>query len=258
METIKDDSRERDKFLRETLKARAKTLLAKYTDGRPPYNPFKVAEGMGVVVKMRYLSGLDGYVEVVDGRYVATINQRPNEGRQRFTLAHELCHVLLMQRAEAGMPLPLIRYRTKGVVSGLHQDPQEERLCNYFAGELLIPSDELRPHFLNQPVTPSAIWGFAKMYDVSAQAAAVQIMRVSRRKTVCCAMWSLESLWPLPIWWCGLKTADRQELQLLEGIVGKADAAEVWESYGGEKRSVKVSSSASPELRYSLMVITAH
>ncbi len=88
---------------------------------------------MGVEVRECDLKGIDGYVEVVGGKYVASISRRINPGRQRFTLGHELCHVVLMKQAEDGKPLPLVRYRTKGGLPGLHQDPQEEALCNYFA-----------------------------------------------------------------------------------------------------------------------------
>jgi len=248
----------RDRYLRETLKERAYFLLKQYGRGGPPYDPYRIAEGMGVEVEDCDLNGIDGFVEVVGGKYVASLSRRVSAYRRRFTLAHELCHVLLMRRAEDGKPLPLVRYRTSGASPYLHQDPQEESLCNYFAGELLAPSEEVRAYTFNKPVTPKTIYKVASRYLLSTQAAALQVMGVNNRKKLGCAFWNLESLWPMPLWWYGLKTECRSELQLLEGAVSsRQDFFERWESFNGQRRPVVVRSSPTPECRYSMMVITA-
>jgi hypothetical protein len=247
---------EREKYLREVLKGRASYLLKRYARGGPPYDPYHIADGMGVEVQECDLNGVDGFVEIVGGQYVASISKRIPVSRQRFTLGHELCHVLLMRRADDGKPLPLVRYRTKGAMPALHQDPQEEALCNFFAGELLMPSGEVSVRVNNRPVIPQTIFKLANTYKVSVQAAVVQLMKVMNRKEFGFVFWNLESLWPMPLWWYGLKTKQRAELQMLEGIASSGgDYMDLWETYAGRRQRVKILCSPTPERRFSIMVI---
>jgi hypothetical protein len=247
---------EREKYLKEILKERASYLLKRYARGGPPYDPHHIADGMGVEVRECDLNGIDGFVEVVEGKYVASISKRINVARQRLTLGHELCHVLLMQRADDGKPLPLVRYRTKGKLPALHQDPQEEALCNHFAGELLMPSGEVSTRINNHPLTPRTVFKLANTYQVSTQAAIVQLLKVVNRKKFGFVFWNLESLWPMPLWWYGLKTTQRSELQMLESIAGSSeDYLDLWETFGGQRQRVKIRCSPTPERRFSMMVI---
>jgi hypothetical protein len=253
---VKSVSTEYHERLRKALRRRARDLLRMYAPEGPPYDPYLVAQGLGVDVQDTEIAGIEGFLETKNGRYIASIATGASETRRRFTLAHELCHVLLMRTAEDGRPVNLIRFRANGNLPGLHQDPVEESLCNYFAGELLMPSDEIRRRLLGRKVVPATILDFARDYDVSQQAAAIQILRVSKDSLIACSFWNLQSLWPMPLWWTGFRTQHPPELRCLEGLVERrSEVTEMWESYGGRRQRVAVMITPTPAKRYALILV---
>src|SRR5687767_13649845 len=70
----------------------------------PPYDPYVVASLLNVEVEERYMPDFDGYIEVRDKKYVAVISTKKRATRQRFTLGHELGHVLIMRLLERDVP----------------------------------------------------------------------------------------------------------------------------------------------------------
>jgi Zn-dependent peptidase ImmA (M78 family) len=243
--------------LKLVLKKSAQALLATYAPTGPPYDPKLIAEKLGVAVQETQLSGLEGYLDTSEGRYIAVISSAANERRRRFTLAHELCHVLLMQRAEDGKPLRLVRFRSNGSLPGLHHDPVEESLCDYFASELLMPSDEISKRLAGREIVPTTIYKFAEHYQVSIQAAAIQIVRSLSEHLLACSFWNLESLWPIPVWWTGYRTRHTRELRQLEILAEqRANRVELWGTYGGKYQLVKVSVMPTPKMRFAMILIT--
>jgi len=219
----------------------AQELVARH-DGGPPYDPYLVAEQLDIEVVEELLVGIDGYVEIKDGRYYVGISSSTPAVRKRFTLAHELCHVWLMNQAANGCPAPLIRYRTGKNLPSLHQDPLEESLCNFFASELLIPSEQVESRFAGKTIAPRTIFKLARDYRVSKQTVAIKLTRVFKHQVVACSLWSLKSLWPLPMWWLGVK-ATKHEMDLLEELVGEgAPTMDLWSDYGKAKNPVVVES----------------
>lgn len=97
-----------------------------------------------------------------DGRLVIKLNAYNPFTRRRFTLAHEIAHLLL------------------GTVPGLRstcrEDPVLERACDCIAAELLMPS-ELAPAFIRTlgPPSPEKLSIIAKRYGVSLHAAAIRV-----------------------------------------------------------------------------------
>ena len=218
-DTDKKCQHQTPKRLKLVLKKSAQALLATYAPTGPPYDPRLIAEKLGIAVQETQLTGVEGYLDTSDGRYIAVISSTAKETRRRFTLAHELCHVLLMQRADDGKPVRLIRFRSNGSLPGLHQDPVEESLCDYFAGELLIPSDEISKRLAGREIVPTTTYELADEYQVSIQAAAIQIVRALSDHLLACSYWNLESLWPIPVWWTGCRTRHTRELRHLEILV---------------------------------------
>lgn len=242
--------------LKEELRRRAQLLLCQYAPDGPPYNPYFIAEKLGVQVEESEIHGHDGCVEVIDGQYIATISSSARSTRQRFTLAHELGHVLLMRQAEAGKPINLKRYRSSQAPIGLHQDPFEETLCNCFAGELLMPLNEVRTLLTGHTLEPQIVWSLAQKFNVSTQVAAGQIIRALGGTRYACALWSLDALWPLPVWWTGLKSTYRTDQEYLERLVQeRKELIHVCESYSNKKLSVVIKISPTPELRYAMVLM---
>ena len=144
--------------------------LASKVAGVPPYDPKVAAELLHVKVEYSPLKGLDGNEERRQSGWCAVISNQASSTRQRFTLAHELCHVLLMRDAAQGISVPFVRYRTTGVASSFHQDPQEEALCNAFAAEFLMPRDSLRKVLAKSRFDTNLVFRVAERFQVSIQA----------------------------------------------------------------------------------------
>src|SRR5260370_20449930 len=85
----------------------------------PPFELTKLLSFLGAELRYEPLSGLDGFVEPNRGGssdFLIHINSRVSDNRQRFTLAHEIGHILLMKHAtlaagQGGTPSGLVRYR---------------------------------------------------------------------------------------------------------------------------------------------------
>jgi Zn-dependent peptidase ImmA (M78 family) len=241
--------------LRHFLQAETTRLRSEAQCDSPPFDAESIAEFLGVEVEEREMPGIDGYVEIRDNRYVAVISTTSHQTRRRFTLAHELCHVLLMRLAESGKEMPLRRYRTKKKLLEAHQDPIEESLCNYFAGELLLPASEVKDWLKNRSVEPQTILNLANQFFVSKQAAAVRAVTLNQGLRAC-SMWNLQSLWPMPVWWVGRKTRLRSEMEELEALVGRReDLDEPWDSYAEWNRKFRLRI-APVGMQFSLVLVT--
>jgi Zn-dependent peptidase ImmA (M78 family) len=206
------------------LRKSAEKLIWQCSSHGPPYDPFQIAQHMGVHVDIEPIPGLDGYVEIVDGRYFAVISSLSNDKRRRFTLSHELGHVLFMREAERGSPVPLIRYRAAGCPPGLHQDPVEESLCNVFASELLLPTMEVKGEVLASGNPVACILKLSKTFDVSLQAAAKRVVGILGKKRIGCALWKNGEgkLWPMPLWSEGINTKFRAQLLEIESLISQS------------------------------------
>jgi Zn-dependent peptidase ImmA (M78 family) len=149
----------------------AREALASYQKGRNPLKPpirvESVAEWMGFQVILLHTVGeeFSGLVSV--RQKLIGINGRHHRHRRRFTIGHELAHILLKHPPES------------------HCTPKEIALYNSeadeCAAELLIPS-----HLLSRwlPITKS-LSNLAYAFDVSEEAMAVRMRRLgSTKKTL--------------------------------------------------------------------------
>jgi hypothetical protein len=129
----------------------------------PPFSPTAYAHALRVRMEYADISeegllmdwpGPNGRIVLKDLGTCPTIMDRR---RQNFTLAHELAHIVL--RYEIDSRLRMSEYTL--------DDPAEERLCDAFAAELLMPSVRLRDDLRLNGVAPSAIVSLCDRYDVS-------------------------------------------------------------------------------------------
>ena len=255
METRKSKTKWTVKELKTFLAGEATRLRLDCGLHAPPYNLYSVADLLDVQVEERFIPDFDGYIEVRDKKYVAVISTKKHPTRQRFTLGHELGHVVLMKFMENEGAPARRRYRAKKKMPSLHQDPIEESLCNYFAGELLMPANEVKERLKGKTIEPETIFNLGKEFHVSSQAAAVNVIKL-RKEIIACTLWSLNSLWPLPVWWVGRKTKLLSELKALEYLVGKRkNCTELWESYGEKDYRFEIRISPTPESRFAMILV---
>ncbi len=106
----------------------------------PPIDMDVLAQRLGVseIVEARLVE--DGRLERARNRTRILVRRGVNSGRRRFTIAHELAHLLLAD--DAG---DLIAHRARLAIA------REERFCDQFAAALLIPSHWLRLRYCQRP-----------------------------------------------------------------------------------------------------------
>jgi hypothetical protein len=142
---------------------------------RPPIDPFRIAQALGLPVEERELQAEGVLVDWPgpDCRIILrTIPHRARatlEKRRRFTLAHEIGHFVIRENVR-GL-IPACRF---GV-----DDPDEERLCNSFAAELLLPRANLASHLEHEGARAKAIVALSEKYRVSLQAFLGQVQSLS-------------------------------------------------------------------------------
>ena len=91
---------------------------------------------------------------------VIYINNSMSFSRQIFTLFHELCHIILKTSG--------IDKTDDDYLNRLSIDNKEiETLCNSFAGEFLVPSEDLKEEIKNKELNEKNILNIAKKYNVS-------------------------------------------------------------------------------------------
>jgi len=134
-----------------------------------PEAPEKLADELHVLIRESPLDGCDGWCLTVDDRSIIRINSNQTSGRKRFTLTHELAHLIL------GIP---------GVVGEsyedmLSSDSLEERRVNALASELLMPASVVRAVLPTVPVVAGALQKLAKRANVSDLAAAIRVCNLA-------------------------------------------------------------------------------
>lgn len=123
------------------------------------------ALGVEVVSDPRLPEGIAGRIERSGRGYRATINGRDGRRRQRFTLAHELAHVILHRDLLGDGIVDDVLYRSR-------MSSDIESQANRFAADLLMPAALMR-EFWRQGVRSFA--DMAARFDVSAEAARIRM-----------------------------------------------------------------------------------
>lgn len=139
-----------------------------------------LASARGIRVKEVASPGWDGRVYVdPDGRLVIEVDRDHSAARQRFTLAHELAHT-----AFPGFTTDR-RYRIDEDLAGAvfaRNRSEEERLCDWGAGVLLMPGDLTWSYRADQGLR--AVEKLARDAKVSLEAAANRLIDQSRAPAV--------------------------------------------------------------------------
>ena len=119
----------------------ARNVLMQHWDGMLPVDVHAIAEIMGVVVESSPRMEESGKVcrKSATDDYVIFYNASDHEVRQRFTIAHEIGHIVLghLANREECLRDPREHYSIDNF------DPKE-RDANRFAAALLMPADAVR------------------------------------------------------------------------------------------------------------------
>jgi hypothetical protein len=121
-----------------------------------PNGPERIAEALGAEIVYESIN-VDGWCLTFADRPLITLNRDAPRTRQRFTLAHEVAHLIL------GTQTDLVG---RGDTELYNSRSPDERAANKLAKELLLPMPCLR-RLLTWPIDPRVIASAAKHAGVS-------------------------------------------------------------------------------------------
>ena len=129
----------------------------------PPVNLGVICRWLGIEVYAQPCRAFGALFLLRGGRGVLLVNSSLPQGRARFSIAHELGHLLL-------------RHNPLGRI-GEPRDPDQERQADRFASELLMPESLLREDCEKLPFEV-----LCRRYRVSRQAMRIRLESVARRR----------------------------------------------------------------------------
>jgi Zn-dependent peptidase ImmA (M78 family)/transcriptional regulator with XRE-family HTH domain len=137
-----------------------------------PSSPEKLAslleEGLGIDVAMEPLPhGLDGLSIACDSLQLALVSTYSAVPRQRWTIAHELGHLVAGDAQELRVDENLFSSRSK-----------EETRANAFAAAFLLPEDDIKASWARSNKSVDAVAELLETYGVSLDALAFRLHNV--------------------------------------------------------------------------------
>jgi len=156
----------------------AQDLIKKYKISTP-VDLGALLKKLGISLKVSPLESMSGFAYQKDGQKVIGVNQGDGDHRQRFTVAHELGHMLLHANSDVlfDRKNDFVYFRDGNSSTGLHAREVE---ANAFAAELLMPSDHLRSRIsklggVDLMADDDKVKRLAEGYNVSFTAMSVRI-----------------------------------------------------------------------------------
>lgn len=130
----------------ETAREQAHALVERLGLKAPPVPVEKLAKALGVRIEYNpFDDELSGMAFLRDGRPIIGVNSKHHPNRQRFTIAHELGHIILHRpHLETAILIDKNRnFLPRDPTSAEGTDPLEVQ-ANAFASELLLPTKLVR------------------------------------------------------------------------------------------------------------------
>jgi len=159
-------------------RAREVLAAADITDPPTPIDELAVSLGAEIAYEP-FKGGISGMLFRNEGRVVIGVNPRDGERRQRFTIAHELGHLLLHEGRSLIVDTH-IRINLRDAASSMGTR-REETEANAFAAEILMPRESVEAHAnreLSERPSLTAnqlIEGLSDIFQVSSQAMSVRL-----------------------------------------------------------------------------------
>ena len=169
-----------------TQTARATQGIAFLSEGPFPVDLHSLALSRGITsIKEAQLEALDAFLMPgKDGGYAVVLNSQHSRTRRRFSLAHEIGHVLLAEQE------PHVQFRRPSC-GGTARDPVE-RACNLLAAEMLMPTE---PFMRNAEAYDWRIQGgiaLSQLFDTSLESTFRRYVELANGSVVL-VKWALNS-----------------------------------------------------------------
>ena len=143
---------------------RARQFLRNVGNRAVPVDIESLATAANAKVKIAYdlADNESGQTTRIRGKNVIIVNGNHSEDRQRFTVLHEIGHIVLelpsQHHDETLSTEMLLRYRRR---------PEEEVLCDVFAAECLLPYDSFAARAADSDISFDAVKSLATEYKAS-------------------------------------------------------------------------------------------
>jgi Zn-dependent peptidase ImmA (M78 family) len=166
---------------RKHIRDEALRLYAKHSNGHVPVDVAKIARELGAAIHEEPVEDdVSGFLAWKNGRPVIGVNGRHSQNRQRFTIAHEIGHIVLHPQLNLHIDDTFaLKLRSDKSRRGERDDEKE---ANIFAAELLMPITRLMEDTRRIGVLDvhdeQRIEQLAKLYKVSPQAMAIRLQEV--------------------------------------------------------------------------------
>jgi Zn-dependent peptidase ImmA (M78 family) len=157
-----------------------------------PADPFRLAPILGVTeLAVVPLGSIDAFVEKTSQGFRVSLNSERPYPRRRFSLAHELAHILL-GHVEGHRSIKL------GNGVELKQARQRERLCDVIAAELLMPTRFMQDLLARTGVSLQSLQQSSAELGVSLTAVTLRAMELTRQQ-IMSIFWEIGSEPPLVV-----------------------------------------------------------
>ncbi len=161
------------------ITATVSNLLNEMSVEHPPIDVKSIAERKGAIVVEEPLDNqeISGFLyRTSDSPPVIGINSNHPATRKRFTIAHELAHMLIHPKTGVHLDQVVIQMRDSKSSTGMDEEEME---ANRFAAELLMPQQFLTTDILAMGAVHAddsqAVEALAKKYNVSPQAMTIRL-----------------------------------------------------------------------------------
>lgn len=160
----------------------ARSLAKKYNLA-PPVDVEALIKDMGIILEDTPLESMSGFAYQKDGNRVIGINKNDGDARKKFTMAHELGHMIVHARDDVTFDKNFVYFRDSRSSTGIL--PKEVE-ANAFAAELLMPADKLTKQIVSAGgidlINDEAkIQKLASEYEVSFSAMTVRIDSLAKQ-----------------------------------------------------------------------------
>jgi Zn-dependent peptidase ImmA (M78 family) len=165
---------------RKHIRELAARLLTEGNTRRPPVPIERIARSRGVLIRKQAVDeNVSGFLyrNNATGKAVIGANRQQHPNRQRFTIAHELGHLLLHSGDAVHVDTSFaVKHRDERSSKGMDIEEME---ANLFAAELLIPvqflQEDLEKLGALDLLHDAKVAKLARAYQVSNQAMAVRL-----------------------------------------------------------------------------------
>lgn len=133
------------------IEENAANLLKKHNLFEPGFSVKKLAKALKIKIQEEILGDdVAGFLVMTDSHAVITVNQSNYKTRKRFTVAHEIGHLILHSKEQPVFidKAPRVMFRNEASSTG---EILKEREANAFAASLLMPKELLVNEIDNAP-----------------------------------------------------------------------------------------------------------